>query len=161
RNSPSTDPDIVAADMRDTFGIDDELREEAQSSDQFLRAYVRRVEATGILVLRAGVVESNTHRPLRVDEFRGFVISDELAPLVFINARDAKTAQIFTLTHEIAHLWFGQSGISSPAEYRGPESATERLCNRVAAESLVPRTVLLRRWDNAADAMLNLQSLAK
>ncbi len=165
RYSPAnSDPNTVAADIRDTFGINNEMRQEATSQDSFLRFYTRRVEQAGILILRSGIVGSNTHRPLDVKEFRGFAISDRLAPLIFINGKDAKVAQIFTLTHEIAHLWFGESGISNPdlrvASARHG-NGLERLCNIVAAETLVPQMDLMHWWNDDIDAMQNVQDLAK
>ena len=105
--SVNDDPDDVAEDIRSRLGVNDAMRQDAATWEQFLTNFVRAAEAAGILVLRSGIVEANTQRPLDVEEFRGFAISDEFAPLVFINGKDAKAAQIFTLAHEIAHLWLG------------------------------------------------------
>ncbi len=99
--------------------------------------------------MKTGVVEGNTHRPLSVSEFRGFAISDLFAPVVFINARDAQTAQIFTLLHELAHIWIGTSGISNESLRQSPTenlSNVERFCNAVAAETLVPASDFLTTW---------------
>ena len=154
----------VAADIRHTLGLDDGLRNSAASWDQFLTQLVRATEALGILVLRNSIVGSNTHRPLSVEEFRGFVISDDLAPLVFINSRDAKTAQIFTLAHELAHLWAGQSGVSNPdytAHSGEQHNEIERQANSIAAETLVPREDFLIRWNDLASLDDNLDKLVR
>ena len=119
--SVDDDPDDVARDIRSRLGVNDAMRQDAASWEQFLTTFIRAAEAAGILVLRSGIVEANTQRPLDVEEFRGFAISDDLAPLVFINGKDAKAAQIFTLAHEIAHLWLGESGVSNP-DYRASAS---------------------------------------
>ena len=147
----SNDPPAILAELvRAELGLDSSLRAKARSWEEFLRLVIARAEGVGILVLRNGGVRNNTHRPLDVGEFRGFAISDPLAPLVFINAKDAKSAQIFTLVHELVHLWIGQSGISNP-DYRQradhQPNAIERLCNRAAAEILLPKDDFLPTWE--------------
>lgn len=152
RYSLRDDPDTIATDIRNTIHIEQVTRQRAHTRDEYLRLLVEHTEGAGVLVLRSGVVGNNTHRKLRVEEFRGFVISDELAPLIFINGQDARAAQVFTLAHELAHLWVGQSGISNepPAELaEGDANAIERLCNRVASEVLLPSAEFLEAWDRA------------
>jgi Zn-dependent peptidase ImmA (M78 family)/DNA-binding XRE family transcriptional regulator len=135
----------VSADLSNFLSVK-QVRRESHTWDEFLRQLSRKAEEQGILVMRSGIVRGNTRRKLSVGEFRGFVISDALAPLVFINGRDAKAAQIFTLVHELAHVWIDRSGISNPdpMEVRNEKNAVERFCNNVAAEVLVPRTDFLK-----------------
>jgi Zn-dependent peptidase ImmA (M78 family) len=90
----------------------------------------------------SGVVLNNNRRKLNADEFRGLALADDLAPLVFINGADTKAAQMFTLTHELAHLWLGESALSDVAPASTPSQQIEVWCNRVAAEFLVPLRVL-------------------
>ena len=104
---------VVAENMRDTLGVDD-CRRRARSGDEFMRNLVRSAEASGIAVMRSGVVRGNNRRPLERGEFRGFSISDRVAPLVFINTCDVGGDQIFTLAHELAHIWAGKGGVSNP-----------------------------------------------
>lgn len=154
----------VASDLRTSLRIDDRMRAEAGNWEQFLTEFVRRAEEAGVLVLRSGIVGNNTHRPLDVDEFRGFAISDVLAPLVFINSKDAKSAQIFTLAHELAHLWIGESGISNPDYSKSASrqrNAADQQCDRIAAQVLVPPENFVLRWDDAVDLDENIAKLSR
>lgn len=140
---PSVDPVALAVRMRKDLGADDTpIR--ASSVEERYRQLVSLAEQRGIWVLRSGTVAGNTSRPIPVEEFRGFAIADDVVPLVFINARDATTAQLFTLVHELAHLWLGESGVSDP--FAHSDSGIERLCNAAAAEFLVPGQELKARW---------------
>ncbi len=136
----------IAADIIQTLAIRPVDRK--GNYERFLETLIAKSEETGILVLRNGVVGHNTKRPLDVGEFRGFAIADDYAPLIFINNADAKAGQIFTLVHELAHIWLGQSGISDLTlrVATGKHQKVERLCNEVAGEVLVPSQELVGLW---------------
>jgi len=111
--------------------------------EAYLTRLIRACEANGILVMRAGIVGANTSRKLNVSEFRGFAIADELAPVIFINSADAKTARLFTLIHELAHLWIGSSGVSNAGL---DDQQEEAFCNQVSGEFLVPEIEFQKNW---------------
>lgn len=157
-------PRVIAADITSTLGIDRQFRQTCQTWEDFLTKFVQKTEGARVLVLRSSFVGSNTRRHLDVDEFRGFAISDTLAPLVFINSRDAKAAQIFTLAHELAHLWIGASGISNPdyMERSGdPQHTTDRHCDNIAAEVLVPADDFTIAWGTSKSLDENVEDLAR
>ena len=162
--TPYDDVAVVAKDMRATLGINNKFRRETGSWQQFLTSFVRQAEALGVLVMRGSVVRHDVTRKLKTKEFRGFAVSDSLAPLVFINAADAKAAQIFTLAHELAHIWIGESGISNinPKKRRWQDSRSEveQFCNHVAAEFLVPKTNFDEFWNRGGDALSRIRSIA-
>ncbi len=132
-------PDDVASDMAARLGFDLAARATCRTWEEALRLFIGQAEKLGVLVMVSGIVLSNTHRALDPREFRGFALADRRAPLVFINGADTKSGQMFTLAHELAHLWLGVSALSdaSGAPLNGYRRE-EVWCNAVAAELLVP-----------------------
>lgn len=107
--------------------------------------FIRKVERIGILVMVSGIVGNATNRPLSVDEFRGFALSDLWAPLVFVNGKDTRAARLFTLAHEVVHVFLGKSGVSDSGLKQTDGGKIEKWCNRVAAEVLIPAAELKNR----------------
>lgn len=138
----SDSPEALAAVLRDQLQLETLVR--PSRVDAFFRELVVRAEKAGVNVAKNGVVGNNTSRPLDVAEFRGFALSDEYAPFVFINGADAPGAQLFTLMHELAHIVRGDSGIS--ASDVADAGRIESVCNAAAAEVLVPREEFVDVW---------------
>ena len=150
KGQPLTDATAtaLAQGMHALLRLDDDWARACPTVPDALRVLKDAIERAGISVVINGVVGDNTHRKLEVSEFRGFTLADEYAPLVFVNGRDAKNAQLFTLIHELCHLAFSQTGVSNAPEDEDGDIEMERFCNAVAAEFLVPSNVLLPWWSS-------------
>lgn len=139
-------PERVAGDMREVLGITQGWAGDHSTWTDALLDLRLKVEDAGIVTAWNGVVGNHTRRVLDVKEFRGFVLADKIAPFVFVNTCDAKAAQMFTLVHELAHLWLGRDGVLNLDALQPTDNETERFCNRVAAEFLVPQVEMQGLW---------------
>ena len=105
---------------------------------------------------------NNTSRPLDVEEFQGFVLSDDIVPLIFVNSADSKNAQMFTIAHELVHVWVGKSALFDDLMSNEHDNDLEIFCNRVAAELLVPREELLEAFQkNETASSREFKSLSR
>jgi Zn-dependent peptidase ImmA (M78 family) len=161
--SISMNDDVVttAAAIRHTLGFDLEDRQRAPTWEEALRRFIAQADDLGILVMCSGIVFNNTHRKLDPDEFRGFAMADPLAPVIFINGADTKSAQMFTLAHELVHIWLGRSGLSDVQPVQTSDHAVELWCNVVAAEVLVPAAAMREVYDPTADLPNEVGRLAR
>lgn len=158
----TTDVEIVEAARQMRTVLSFEPSERGSTWSEAFSRLLKVVDEQGVLVMVNGVVGSNTHRKLDPEEFRGFALSDDRAPLIFVNGADTKAAQIFTLAHELAHIWLGESGVDDANMASSPSlNAIERWCNAVAAEFLVPAAALQGVELDRDDLTDDLQRLAR
>jgi Zn-dependent peptidase ImmA (M78 family) len=153
--------EAVAARMREVLRLSVGERRRLPTWEDALRQLIEKAEAAGVLVMASSVVGSNSHRKLDVGEFRGFALADRLAPLVFLNGADSKAAQMFTLAHELAHLWLGETGVSNTDAGHVPGRRVERWCNQVAAELLMPLNAVVEAHNPAASVLDEIQALSR
>jgi Zn-dependent peptidase ImmA (M78 family) len=158
---PHGDVFSAAAAIRSALDLTIEDRAALPTWTDALRQMMVRAEELGVLVMASSIVGSNSHRKLSVAEFRGFALADSSAPLVFINAADSKAAQMFTLAHELVHVWVGESGVFDVTAGRVPRLHTERWCNAVAAEILAPVAAVNAEYRSHEQVTVELQRLAR
>lgn len=135
------------------------------SSDRFntLRVHLDNV---GVTVMTSGFVKNSTRRTLDQNEFRAFALIDEYAPLIFVNSNDSFRAMLFSLVHEMVHVWYGTPELFNAtfqASDRFRDDVTEQKINRVTEEILFPKTIFLQAWEkiNLQDQIQKVLEIAK
>jgi len=141
----------IVDDIRKVLRLDAEWASTQKNYTEALDFLTDRVEEVGILMNFNSVVENNNRRAIAVEECRGFVLVDQYAPFMFINAADGKAAQLFTIAHELAHVWTGRSAGFDMQGLLPADDPIEQLCDKVAAELLVPGVSFNRKWEELKD----------
>jgi Zn-dependent peptidase ImmA (M78 family) len=156
------DKQTIAQNFRDTIKITIDWHDQVNSKDEAFRFFRKRFSDIGIIVMMSGVVGNNTHRSLSIEEFRAFTLTDEYAPLIFINSNDSQGAKLFSLMHEAIHLLFGVNNFYNDRYgYTDNPAAIETICNAVAAEILMPSIIFEKDWCRLTnDWNHKIQSLA-
>lgn len=136
----------IVNNIRFVLGLSENWASSYRTWEESLNHLIEVVEDKGIIAVFNGVVENNTSRPIDIDECRGFVLVDEYAPFMFINNADSKSAQMFTVVHELAHIWTGHSAGFDFRKLQPADDPIEKLCDQVAAEFLVPKNTFENIW---------------
>lgn len=145
----------------------DPLAQRRGDADALFKRLRSGAEAAGVFVLVLGDLGSH-HSTIPASVFRGFAIADRIAPFVVINAKDARPARAFTLIHELAHIFLGQTGVSGAISTKNPttdKARVERFCNDVAGEFLLPgqrfkQGVAAFDGSDADDARIAVEAIA-
>lgn len=144
----SQDVAAIVNSIRTVLGLAEDWAKYFRTWQETLSHLVETIEDNGIITVFNGVVENNTSRPIEVDECRGFVLVDNVAPFMFVNNSDGKAAQLFTIVHELAHIWTGHSAGFDFRTLQPANDPIEVLCDKVAAEFLVPENAFNEQWTN-------------
>ncbi len=139
--------DEIVHDIRLKLGLNENWASEFSNWEKAKDYFTQKIEDAGIVTVFSSIVGNNTHRNIKVEECRGLVLVNDYAPFMFINSADSKSAQMFTLAHELAHVWLGISAGFDFRKLRPADNPNEILCDKIAAEFLVPQKIL--------DAVLN------
>lgn len=138
----------IVNDIRETLQLTQDWAKEFSTWEDALDYLTLQIEEAGIIVNFNGIVGNNTRRVIDVNECRGFVLVNNKAPFLFINSSDAKAAQMFTIIHELAHIWLGESAGFDNQQMLPANDPIEILCDKVAAEFLVPAAYLYDKWQS-------------
>lgn len=149
--NPENSITLVAENIRKSLGLKSEWASNFPNWQKALDHLTEKVEEAGIFTVFNSVVDNNTHRPVTVEECRGFVLCDHIAPFIFVNSADSKAAQMFTIVHELAHLWIGESAGFDFRQLQPHTNIVESFCDAVAAEFLVPEDDFNKKWEEFRD----------
>lgn len=138
--------DPIVNDIRNILKLKEDWAKSFQTWEDALDHLVEIIEDRGIIIVFNGVVENSTRRKIEVEECRGFVLVDDIAPFMFVNNADFKSAQMFTIVHELAHIWTGHSAGFDFRKLQPADDPIEQLCDKVAAEFLVPQNAFNKLW---------------
>ncbi|MGB4448301.1 MAG: ImmA/IrrE family metallo-endopeptidase [Cloacibacterium sp.] len=139
----------IVNDIRNMLKLELDWASKHNKWEEALDYLTLKIEEAGIIVTYNGIVGNNTHRVIDVNECRGFVLVNKKAPFLFINSADAKAAQMFTIIHELAHVWLGKSAGFDNANLLPADDPLELLCDKVAAELLVPEIYFIKKWETS------------
>lgn len=144
-----TDISVIADTIRKDLGLNIEWYKDCGNPSEAFNKVRGLLEECGIVVMMNGIVGKNTHRALDVNEFRAFAMVNEWAPLIFINGADSAGGRLFSLFHELVHLWIGENDLYNDTKYSANGiKPIEVTCNAVAGALMVPKTVFLDKWNN-------------
>jgi Zn-dependent peptidase ImmA (M78 family)/transcriptional regulator with XRE-family HTH domain len=141
RYTINDNPQDVANNILETLNINPSF----YKSDNPIKEWIDAAETNGIFISRTSFI----HSRLKLDsyELQGFAIADPYAPFVFVNSEDWNAPQLFTLVHELAHIWIAETGISNDVEHeinnKDKFHPVELFCNEVAANALMPKGIVL------------------
>jgi Zn-dependent peptidase ImmA (M78 family) len=152
--------ETVASDIRRTLAI-----ETKAIGENPLKYWIQRAEAARIFVS----LSSNFHTRMKLDsdEVKGLAIADPFAPFVFLNTDDWENSQLFTLVHELSHIWINQSGVSVDVciDFREGQPTNidpvELYCNEVAANALMPSGEIKERIRAGIASFSQVDALAR
>ena len=159
RYSINDSPVLVAKDMLETLSINPL----SYTTNNPILEWIDKVESKGVFISRTSFI----HSRLKLDstELQGFAIADEYAPFVFINSDDWNAPQLFTLVHELAHIWIAETGISNDVEPTIKNvrdyNPIELFCNEVAANALMPSDYVLNLESHVFDNSSEVFKMAK
>ena len=159
----TTNIQVAVNDIRKRLEIDIDWYANTKNIGEAFRFLKKKIENVNVLVMISGIVGNNTHRKLNIDEFRAFTLVNKYVPLIFINSCDSETGKIFSIVHELVHVWIGENSFYNvPMDVNNISHRTEQYCNSVEAELLIPTEKFLEKWEeNNKEEIDKIDTIAK
>lgn len=149
RYNADSNPIEIADNIRDVLKLKSTWASEQTTWEYARKCLSDAIESIGVILNFNSIVENNVYRKIDVNECRGFILSDKYAPFMFINSDDSKSAQMFTMAHELAHIWIDKSAGFDFDKMLPANDPIELLCDKVAAEFLCPTDVFNNVWEKS------------
>lgn len=153
------DPALVGAKIRQALHMNTDKLAKAPTTDAAVLLMLNIVGDAGVMIGRSGIVGTQTRRRLEPTEFKGFALSDDYAPLIFVNGNDWSASQMFTIAHECAHLALAVSAVPGGQWDEDTRDPIEHFCNQVAAAVLMPSSEMKAEWHSGEDPLTNARRL--
>ena len=161
--TPNDRSEDIAKDISTYLQLDIPQRESGRKSpDIFWNTFKKKVTEANIWLIQTGYVDSNTSRKITSRTSKGLALKSDYYPLIWVNSKLHNAPKVFTLAHELAHIWIGSEGISNQddgGKYIDKESKIEALCDKVASEILVPEDSLQSKWDTPDNSEEKIEKL--
>ena len=137
------DAQAIVSAIKGFLELSEDWNTSLKKADDAISLLQARMEKRNIIVTFNSVVNNNTSRPIPLKLCRGFCLVDEYVPFIFVNSADSKKAQVFTMLHELTHVFIAFSSGFGELGADALQDLKEALCDRVAAELLVPQDLLV------------------
>lgn len=126
---PNDDVIEIATAIRAYLGLDTPLRSKTAYGANPFNYYRHIVERNNIIVAQVSGVD--------IEEMKGLSIYFDSYPIIAINNKDYDRSKVFSLFHELAHI-FRRSSSLCTIDMDEHSDQEETICDRIAAAALMP-----------------------
>ena len=121
----------IATAIRAYLGLNTPLRSKTAYGTNPFNYYRNIVERNGIIVAQVSGVD--------IEEMKGLSIYFDSYPIIAINNKDFDRSKVFSLFHELAHI-FRRSSSLCTIDMDEHSDQEETICDSIAAAALMPET---------------------
>lgn len=129
-----------------------------KDSFKALQEIINKLQNKNCLIFVASSIDRKKNKKIEIEDCRGYCLYDSYAPVIFLNNADSYRAKIFTILHELAHILYGENGITTN---NNQNSKMEKLCNEIAGEILISKSLILKKWKKGLGIIENVEFIEK